>query len=255
MKFSVVVLVSRPEYLNTVTENLEKLELPGSSELVVMIDNSNIGDSFVTEEIKKRFYATTIKNISHTKPPSGASPQARNRISQVRNESKPLVGDTHYVFSFEDDTVIPADAFMKLSMNIDDKTGVISGVQVGRHTEKIIGAWFADHYWFPSEFTTLGKNEITTPLVSVSGTGMYCYITPTKTYKEAQYGWHMPVGPDVWYGLFCLSKGLTVRVDQSVVCGHRIPNGKVLTPDNVDVVKIKYTKDEKGNWDYRHIKQ
>lgn len=261
MKISIIVLVSKAECVDLVRENLNRLDLGNNyCELVVMIDNNQIGSDFA-EEFRPRFPQIKVKKIDHAKPQPTNIDLSRDRIAQVRNESRELVGETDYVFSFEDDSVIPSNAMVKLidglnQQNIpaNKRVGLISGIQVGRQGLRILGAWFADNAQFPTEFTTLGKNEVVTPLAEVSGTGMYCYLTPTSLYKEATYGWYPPVGPDVYYGLWLRMKGYKVYVDQSVVAGHRIPN-KTLTPDNVDIVKIRYTKDKHGNWSFEQIKK
>lgn len=258
MKISVVVLVSRPEFTDLVNENLLRLDLGGhEAELLVMVDNSSLPD-FLTDEIKERFTETKVHRIDHVKPSPTNIDLSRTRIAQVRNESRELVGNTEFVFSFEDDCVIPSDALVKFLQTWGfpgglqfKKPGLISGIQVGRQGLKILGAWFADNPQFPTEFTSLGKGD---GLVEVSGTGMYCYLTPTKLYKEATYGWLPPVGPDVWYGLGLRMKGYKVYVDQSLVIGHQIPN-KVLTPDNTDITRVRFTKDPRGDWGHQILKE
>lgn len=249
---SIIVTVSRPHFTDVVIDNLRRLDLRGERcQLVVMVDNNQM-DDFITEDVKAKFSDVVFKHSTHsTKPMEGNIPNARNRIAQLRNESKEVVADTKYVFSFEDDTIIPSDSFYKLRKsfylaNEANPTGLVSGVQVARHGLKVLGAWHVDNAQFPTEITSLGKNEVATTLAEVSGTGFYCYLTPTKLYKEATYGWHEPVGPDVYYGLWLRTKGLSVYVDQSVVCGHKVGTEragyKVLMPDNVDVIQARFTK-------------
>jgi len=250
--FTVVVTVNRPEFIELVQSNLLSLELPDKAKLVVMVDNRKI-DSFITDEIRERFTSVTIQNSLLPGIPGNIS-ESRSRIAKVRNQSKSLVGDTEFVFSFEDDTVVPKNALVKLLQDWYevDNPGFISGVQVGRQGLKILGAWLCDSTQFPTEFVSLGKNEVVTPIAEVSGAGMYCYLTRTDLYKEATYGWREPVGPDVWYGLHLRTKGYKNYVDQSLVCGHQI-SGKVLTPDTVDVVKARFYLTN-GVWEHEVVK-
>lgn len=264
MRISVVVPVSRPECIPLVKDNLANLDLGGHEcDLVVIADFHQISTQEIIDEVGERFARTVGHNTGKPKPLQGDAMNGRTRIAQLRNESRALVGDTDFVFSFEDDSVVPKNALVKLISDFQecnkagdfygkeimaDRVGLVSGIQVGRHSRKMLGAWYADNYQFPTEFKSLGKDEIITPLAEVDATGMYCYLTPTHLYAQATYGWHDPVGPDVYYGLYLRMKGYVNYVDQSVVVGHRVNEHTILTPDNTEVVRLRLFQNNLGTW-------
>lgn len=257
MKVSILVPVSRPEFVNLVKKNLTELDLAGhEAELIIIVDNNKLTEPW--EMLEGKYPKMKVHHVNNGfKPPSGNIPRIRDRIANVRNESRELVGKTDFVFSFEDDCEVPSHALRVLyehwqELSRKGPVGLVSGIQVGRHGVKILGAWFVDNLQFPNEATSLGKNEVVTQIAEVHGTGMYCYLTPTKLYKAATYGWHEPVGPDVWYGLFLRLMGYKNYVDQRLVIGHRIKD-MVLRPDNVDVKKIRYFP-SKGAWTFEVVK-
>lgn len=256
MKISIVVPISRPHFVDLVKENLSKLAKSDyECELVVLVDNPRIGElSF------EGFNRVTIERIPPVpKIPSGNTTKIRNRIAEIRNVSRETVGDTDFVFSFEDDTVLPKQALTTLVKSFNKlaestEVGLVSGVQVGRHGARIIGAFRADSLQFPEEFTTIGKEELRST-VEVDGAGMYCYLTTTKLYKEAKYGWEEPVGPDIWYGMLLRLKGLRNFLIPEVTCGHRVGGKEVsvqtLVPDH-NTVKARFYK-HRGSWNHEIV--
>lgn len=261
MFVSVLVTVSRPQFVDLVRQNLSGLDLDGfKAELTLMGDNKALDlHSIADAKGFGRFERIRIFNTNNG-PPSKDVVTQRSRISYLRNVSRETIGDTDLVFSFEDDTVVPKNALTKLfesgetSGGLRNKVGLISGIQVARY-RKVLGAWYTDDYQFPTEFTSLGSKEIVTPIAEVDGTGFYCYLTPTKLYKAATYGWREPVGPDVWYGLRLKGMGYQNYVDQSVVCPHVVNENLTLTPDNTEVEKLRFAKNQHGIWNHGKVPQ
>lgn len=244
MRISIVVTFSRPECADLVRKNLLDLDLGDHEvELLIMVDGNA---EFPTDELFDKYPELTKHVMERGKPVTQNIPQVRSRIAHVRNESRELVGDTDFVFSFEDDMELPKNAMIKLHDHMYQDFGLVSGIQVGRHSRRILGAWKVDNHQFPKEGYSLGRSDLTEPLTEVDATGMYCYITPTNLYKEATYGWNEPFGPDVWYGLWLRTQGYSNYVDPTIICPHR-SGDKTYVPDN-DTIKLKIYQNQRGQW-------
>lgn len=254
MKVSIVVPVSRTHCIPLVIENLKQLKT-GSHEPELIIIQDGVSHEW-RAELEQDYPKMLVSTLVKPRITASNVPRIRDRIAHIRNESKESLSKTDFVFSFEDDTIIPSTALLDLfeswqELSRRDKVGLVSGIQVGRHGRRVLGAWYADSYQFPTELTTLGMHEIKTPIAEVDGTGMYCYLTPTKLYKSATYGWNPPVGPDVWYGLWLRTQGYHNYVNQSVVCGH-VVGDRTLVP-NDEVVKVKFFQ-KAGQWVHDVVK-
>lgn len=258
MKVTVLVTYSRPEYLDLVRENLANLELGDNECDLLVMDDSNNPQEF---DFDGKYTSVMAVPVGRGKPVTSNIAQIRSRIAEVRNLSKQYVsGD--FVFSFEDDTEVPKDALLRLLENYHNLTlksvkgsvnvGLISGIQVGRHSARMIGAWTVDSYQFPDEATTFGMKDVVTPLAEVDATGFYCFLTPAHLYKSAKFGWYEPFGPDVWYGLWLRTKGFTNYVDQSLICPHR-GKGRVYVPDD-ETIKLRVYK-KRGRWVNEPVKK
>lgn len=174
----------------------------------------------------------------------------RNRIAEVKNQSKDLIAkcDGHFVLGLEDDTVFPDLNLSKLiDPFIDPQVGFIEGVQCGRWGIKIIGAWSADDFEYPQKVWTMvpgeGREEI-------DGGGFYGYVTRKELYLNHEYfaSSAQPWGPDVNYGLWLRNRGYKCYIHWPTVFGHD-DHGKILYPDD-KVSQAIYTKNaESGKWD------
>lgn len=250
MSVTCLVTLSRPECVSLVKQNL--LNLEGEvEELILVVDGLAQID---TEDLNEKYPNLVVHRVNGTKPTTSNIPRLRNRIAEVRNQTKELIGDTDFVFSFEDDSEVPKSALVKLledheKLFVREEVGVVSGVQVGRHSRKILGAWHADDFIFPSELTTLSTKE--KGLVEVDGTGFFCFLTPTSLYKSIRFGWKEPVGPDVWYGLRLRERGYANYVDTTVICPHHVGD-LTLVPDG-DTVRAKFYLDKTGKWSHKLI--
>lgn len=180
----------------------------------------------------------------------------RQRIAEVKEISKDLIGDSQYVFGLEDDTLCPPNALTRLVKFMDavPEAGMIEGVEVNRWGFKVLGAWKVDDVHNPTKIGTIpfkagGYDEI-------DGGGMYCYLTPTKLYKMAEYhNEQSPFGVDVNYGLDLRKQGLKCFIDWAVKCEHYYLKGlsdepRVLIPDETVAVAEWELRD--GKWELAH---
>lgn len=239
MKITTVITISRPECIDIVKDNLARVS--EIEKVVIMVDNPKIGRvdwGIEAEVVRTRNPEPTKMNVN----------RRRDRITDVRNLSRKYVSGSDFVFSFEDDTVLPDNALTKLhqGFGIGDRVGMISGIQVGRWNKLYPGAWHADDLQFPTEVKSIDRKKCVTPIMSVDATGFYCFMTPTRLYEQANFGWHDPMGPDFWYGARIAMMGYTNYVDLSVECGHWSPKG-VLYPSENDV-PVVISETSPGKW-------
>ncbi len=248
MYVSVVVTLSRIQHVKLVLEQLHALELgPHVAELVLAIDNPKIKTTQLDEQLrgaKKWRNITMLKTDSKT-PPKFDMHVRRNRIAALRNATKAVIGGSNFVFSFEDDTLIPANAMVRLleRWQILDHPGFIEGVEVGRWGHPYIGAWTVNDLQVPTEYISLGYRPDGFERIDIGG--FYCYVTTTALYKSIDYKWNEPMGPDAYFTLELRKKGYLNYIDWSVTCGHDAGN-EILYPDENAVQIRQYS--EGGKW-------
>lgn len=234
MYISIVATLSRPEGIALVFDNIEKTmkQSPEHTyEIILAIDNKKIKVlTYVWARLAD--IGANIKNMStfNTKnePPRKFNmDERRTRIAKLREMSKEYIGGSDFVFSFEDDTTLPHSALALLLDAYEElpNPGFIQGAQIGRWGNRYIGAWRVDDINNPKEYRTIYHDFAYGPegpgIEEIDAGGFFCYITPTKLYKEASYKWQEPCGPDVDYGLQLRRLGYNNYIDWSVQCGHK----------------------------------
>lgn len=234
-KLSVFLPISRPD-VGELISSIQKQTVK-ADEYIALIDTDT--EIALPDWIKTHY-------TGRGKPIEPSVTERRKRIVQVNNEARDLIGDTDYVISVEDDTIIPEDAFEKLLyMATTKEIGTAQGVQVGRWGIQMIGAWRVNDVHNPTEALTLPYISTDARVIEkIDAGGWYCYITPTKLFKEIERGWHgEPYGPDVVYGLELRKKGYQNYIDWSLVTGHQ-KGARVLWPD-AEYLQTVYYKDGK----------
>lgn len=244
MYVSVVVTVSREECVDMVVDQLREIAAgPYQAEVILAIDNRRIKRMQLLADVE----AMGFRNVQVyvTEPPSRPANSVvsrRKRIAMIRNATKELIGGSQFVFSFEDDTIIPeraVESLMKAYEESAEQVGVVSGVQIARWGRQYCGLWNIDQLDGPERYESVALKQ--SGVEAVDTTGFYCYLTPTQFYKDVEYGWQAPLGPDVDYGLKLRRRGMTNLVDWSVVCGH-LSGDRVLWPDK-DTKQLAFVKD------------
>jgi hypothetical protein len=246
---SIVVTISRPENIDLVIENIKKTlaeNKDGLFEIILAVDNFKIKN--VLEKVQAQIAnKSQIKNITEfntgNKPPLKFDmARRRNRIAKLRNQSKEYIGGSLFVFSFEDDTILPALALYHLwnVYGILPNPGFVQGVQVGRWGKPYLGVWNVDDVHNPQEYTTATHNFAEVTVDPCDAGGFYCYLTPTKLYKTVTYSWREPCGPDVDYGLQLRSLGFENYTDYFVECGHRTDKKDIWPTDDVNQIQFKW---------------
>lgn len=165
--------------------------------------------------------------------------QRRLRIAAIKNESRALVGDCQYVFSVEDDTIVPPHALERLMLDLAQYpfAGFVQGVELGRWGVPYVGAWRADDVYDPKRLTTLvplPDAEVITMagqryevswqgLEEIDAGGFYCYLAKREVYVAHEYRPFADndLGPDIEFGLAMRQEGRHNYIDWAVQCEHR----------------------------------
>jgi hypothetical protein len=222
---NILVPVSRLRYLDRFFDSLNKLE--GEANLFVLVD----GDHRLYEKARN----LTVKSKFNQRlcifrakgTPSQAQKRRKQRISDIHNEIKTYINGGEFVFLTEDDTLLPPDTLTKL-MPLYGDSGLVSGVQAGRHGFTHIGAWDVGE--------TIVSVPMGTGLREVDATGFYCLLTRTEYYLDHDFKPYKDIlGPDVDFGMGLRAKGLKNYIDYSIQCTHMTPKEDIEVKDIVQV--------------------
>lgn len=173
----------------------------------------------------------------------------RQRICDMKNISKELIADSTFAFCLEDDTIAPPNSFSKLLQHIssDDDVVVASGIEVGRWSLPVIGAWEIEPLHEPTTIRSVPYRANGTQFVD--GVGWYCYITYTNLYKQAHYHYEAEaLGPDVVYAWEQRKAGQKVLIDWSLPCAHILESGYALSPAEGGTTEGIWHRDDANNW-------
>lgn len=222
MRTTIVLLVSREQFIDDVFKSLADLRcnesetallciVNGEADLFVkarnMVEMSKYGERLCLHEKRTR----KIRQFDIT--------GRRKRISYLHNVARTHV-NTEYVFGVEDDTIIPANALVKLGEQMIDGVGMVEGVEMGRWGVPYIGAWIVDNIDEPTEIVSMHKAD---GVVDIDAGGFYCFITRAEYYKNHEFKPfdNNGLGPDVDFSLELRRKGLKVLADFDVECIHK----------------------------------
>lgn len=209
-----------------------------------MADNKKIDQ----RELRKNLAPFGFRNVeligTGARVPSQTNLDARrDRIAAAHNQARELVGGSDFVFSFEDDTLVPKNAHNKLLKSYrrsEGKVGIVQGVEPSRWGPKFVGAWKVDDLENPTEYTSLMDGE------QGDAGGFYCFIVPTEIYRKYEHSWKAPLGPDVAYGLQLRRDGYQNIVNWHVRCQHRDNHGNYLQMEGNEV-RLRMYK-ERNRW-------
>lgn len=252
MYISIVIPLSRPELLPLVAEQLDQItDCAYKFELVATLDNVKVNKEAVFKALEGRGITHRFKNITLIPLPEHLRKKParrldvisrRNRITLAHNLMREQLGASSFVFGFEDDTVLPDGVLKKLTdswvSRVED-CGIVQGVQAGRWSSQYIGAWRSDNVLEPTEFESMPYKK--KGLEEIDGGGLFCFLTPTAVYREMEFYWVEPMGPDVWFGVELRRRGLVNYIDWSIPCGHVIGD-EVLWPSEGTRLNISLVK-------------
>ncbi len=218
MKITTVLPVSRIKYLDRVLESLKKQTVQPQN-LIVVWDGHDEEYLQVRNKISALEYETlcvTSTNLS----PAFTIPDRRRHIVNVHNQMRELVEDCDWIFSIEDDGILPEDALEKLldKSRIYIDVGMITGVELGRHDNRYVGAWKVDNVFEPTKIESLSFTD--EGVQELDGCGLYCALIRPDLYKSHEFYTKNGLGPDVNLGLHIKQQGYKNYIDWSIHITH-----------------------------------
>lgn len=249
---TIFIPITRRWVLDELFRNIKNWHVDDeTTDLLFYIDSD---DEMLLNACKNYMSTVFFKNrdvvFSGNRAPSEISTEhRRKRIADAHNEIKKHIKDTRYTVGVEDDTLLEPDAIPRLLNNIKKRrnAGFVEGVQVGRWGKKMIGAWRVNDIENPTQCCTLPAIKTDEHLLEkIDGGGFYCFITPTRLFKETPARYDNDFyGPDVNYGIDLRKKGFENYIDWSIHTKHRTQRGVLVPRDADSVIKGEKTN---GVW-------
>lgn len=249
MQITVVLPLSRIWMLDIQAEQIRQNQIAGYDiHTLVICDNI---------DIKKWQIEDAFRELNHTIVYTENEPTTetniysrRQRITDIYNLSRYHIRtNDQYVWTLEDDTLIPPDTLKRLLTHTQKKVGLISGIQAGRHAFKIVGLWNANiHLDLPRRLWP-DPIRYETPPYQTQGTsyihasGLYCMLTQAKLYRTTPFR-HHHLGPDFYYGWDIHKQGYYNLADWTIICGHQTQN-HTIWPDQ-DCIPTRWNVQANG---------
>lgn len=233
MKILTILPVSRLQYLDRVLESLVNQSYEELTSLLVVVD----GDNELYIKVHNRLASLPMNNVLCVRSDSyvGAAvtiPQRRQHISSIHNQIRGLIGeDIEWIFSIEDDGILPPNA---LSWLVNDaqtypNVGLVTGVELGRWGVPYVGAWQMDDLLNPKKVTSLISKVGSSDVDEIDACGLYCALIRSDLYKLHQFNSENGLGPDINLALDLRKCGFQNYIDWFVPVLHLTEkNGKTL---------------------------
>ncbi len=251
MKITTILPVSRISYLNRVLDSL--LEQTYEIENLIVVFDGPDGE-FV--KVRNRIAELYIENKICVPTPYSRQAftiaERRWHIVAIHNQIKELLGDCDWVFSVEDDGILPENALEKLveAAKTQEDVGMVTGVELGRWGIPYVGAWRVDDIFNPQEVESL-ENKTRDPIIEeIDGCGLYCALIRADDYKEHKFDTRNGLGPDVNLGLFLRQKGYKNYIDWSIPVTHLTDrmNNQIEIPATSPSRVVKLRLSNNGVW-------
>ena len=222
---TILLLVSRDDYLQRVLTSLELLEcnrhftnilciVDGPPELYVKTRN-------LVSDMKYKDRLTVMTNQG--KAPRLDIPGRRQRIANAHNQARELIAHEHgYVFSVEDDTIVPKLALKRLLdvAGSHRAFGMAEGVELGRWGVPYVGAWKADDIYDVKQLKSVEYKERTEGVEEIDAGGLYCALIRADLYKQHEFHSENGLGPDVNLGIELRQLGFQNYIHWGIHCKH-----------------------------------
>lgn len=221
MKITTILPVSRIQYLDRVLESLVNQTYKPNN-LIVVYDGYDEQYLHVRNKIVELKFDNVLCVPSNNGSPAHTIPDRRNHIVGVHNQMRELIEECDYIFSIEDDGILPPDALQKLvkQMKLHEDAGMITGVELGRWGVKYVGAWTVDDLFEPKEVTSLDNKTYSDDIDQIDGCGLYCALIRADCYKTHEFFTKNGLGPDINLGLYMRQNGFKNYIDWSIHVTH-----------------------------------
>ena len=221
MQITAILPVSRIKYLDRVIDSLLNQTLKPQS-LLVVYD----GPDRDLIEARNKIVGLDFRQVLFVKSNNNkvalSIPDRRRHITSIHNQIKELIVDADWLFSIEDDGILPTDALAKLVkfVRVNPNVGMITGVELGRWGVPYVGAWRVDDVNNVEKVVSV-ENKTADPCVEeIDGCGLYCALIDANLYKIHDFTTSNGLGPDVNLGLFLRQQEKQNYIDWSIQVTH-----------------------------------
>lgn len=224
MNIVTILPVSRIEYFDRVIQSLLNQSYKERTSLLVVVDGSN--ELFVQVHNKLAHipldFVLCVKSTNYGDATTSI-PQRRARISAIHNQIRELLPeDCDYVFSIEDDGILPMNALSWLVNDVQSypAAGLITGVELGRWGVPYVGAWTVDNVMDVKKITSMESKVGTSKVEEVDACGLYCALIRADLYKQHDFGSGNGLGPDINMALEFRQLGFKNYIDWFIPITH-----------------------------------
>lgn len=239
MKILTILPVSRLDYLDRVLQSLIDQSYEERTALLVVVDGTN--DLYI--KVHNKLASIPLNNVLCVQSENfrGAAetiPQRRWHISAIHNQIKELIADDiEWVFSIEDDGILPVNALSWLVNDVQTQpnVGLVTGVELGRWGVPYVGAWKVDNIDNPQRITSMESKVGSSVVEEIDACGLYCALIRADLYKQHEFNSTNGLGPDINLALEIRQCGFQNYIDWFVPVTH-------LTEKNGTTVEIPATE-------------
>lgn len=226
---TIVLLVSRVDYLQQVVSRIELLECDRNETNILCIVDGDDALYVRTRNLINgtKFRDRLTKRLDYPGERSRFDIQTRReRISAAHNQARDLIQHTYgHVFSVEDDTLVGHEALKKLlrTATLSRACAFVEGVELGRWDTPYVGAWIADDVYQPTRLTSVENKQPVLPdepPTKIDAGGLYCALMRADLYKQHNFRCDNGLGPDINFGLEARQLGYDNYIDWDVPCVH-----------------------------------
>ena len=238
MKILTILPVSREKYLDQVLTSLINQSCNENTALLVVVDGPT--DLFV--RVRNKIASMPLNDVLCVQSLNyGAAavtiPQRRQRICNIHNQIRRLIGDDiDWIFSIEDDGILPGNALSWLVNDVKNypSPALVTGVELGRWGVMYVGAWKADDVINTQRLTSLANKAGSPEVEEIDACGLYCALIRADLYKLHNFTCANGLGPDINLSLEFKQLGFKNYIDWFVPVTH-------LTEKNMQTVQIPAT--------------
>lgn len=222
---TVILPVSRTKYLDRVLESL-KNQTYKADNLVVIHDGSDAEFVVVRNKIAELDFENKLCVKSYNDGPGANIHDRRKNIANIHNQFREIISDTsleHWLFSIEDDGILPPDALERLLKVAKSQpyVGMVTGVELGRWGSPYVGAWRVDNKNNVTKIWSIqNKSRDTDEVEDIDACGLYCALIRANRYRSHHFFTNNGLGPDVNLGLSMRREGLRNYIDWGVHVTH-----------------------------------
>lgn len=245
MNITTILPISRTQYLDRVIESLLN-QTHKPQNLIAIFDGHE--NQFV--EARNKIVGLNFEYVHFVQStniaPAQSIPDRRRHIANVHNQFRELMADTDWIFSIEDDGILPTDALSRLInvVNNYEKVGIVTGVELGRWGVPYVGAWKVDDIHDVKLVTSIENRTLQIPPVEeIDACGLYCALIRADAYKQHIFLAKNGLGPDVNLGLDLRRGGFNNYIDWGIPVTHLTDRAgremEILATDPSPIVKLR----------------